>query len=746
MHTLPDRLLRPRLAWVVALLGFLLAGAVIGGWGEAASTPSSTATLAAGADSTRVVELRSRLPQGGGSSAIAVFSADQGTLAGTNLTALCQAFGTELAKAGSAGSAGSVGSGSAGSAGSAGSGGAGASASGGTLACPVGSAGPVPLILSSDHTAAIGVVPVAATGNSEVSAAVTTLRSDLRGAVPAGVSVQVTGPAAIQTDLGAVFNGANTRLLLATASVVALLLLVTYRSPVLWVVPLVVVGLADRAAAVLATHVMAATGVQWDESTIGILSVLVFGAGTDYALLLISRYRDELKGTSSRYAAMARALRYAGEAVLASATTVVLGLLTLLLSVVPTTRGLGLACAVGVVVAMVFALVVLPTTLVLFGRWVFWPLVPREGQTALVDSDHSVWHRIGRRVSARPVAFVVGGLALLALLGVGLTQVQTGLPTSEQFLQKPEAIAAADRIAQSFPAGSADPTVVVTPAGSAQQVVDRATRVPGVASATAGRTGDGLTEVDVVLTGTAGSPDAQRTVTALRDGLTGIPQTYVGGSEAQAVDSATGAARDRLVVFPLILGLVLVALLVLLRSVVAPLILVATVVGTYLAAMGVSWWIFTGVFGFTAMADTVPLFAFLFLVALGVDYNIFLVSRAREEGGTHGSREGMLRALTATGGVITSAGILLAAVFAVLGVLPLVVLAQIGIVICVGVLLDTLLVRTVLVPALAILLGDHFWWPRRSPAAGPPAPPVGSGYPVEPVDPVDPGVRMPSSR
>jgi len=221
--------------------------------------------------------------------------------------------------------------------------------------------------------------------------------------------------------------------------------------------------------------------------------------------------------------------------------------------------------------------------------------------------------------------------------------------------------------------------------------------------------------VDVVLASPAGSEAAQRTVTSVREALTGIPETFVGGSEARAVDAAAGAVRDRFVIFPLILGVVLVALFVLLRALVAPLILVATVVATYLAAMGASWWIFTGVFGFAGMEDTVPLFAFLFLVALGVDYNIFLVSRAREEARRHGARTGMLRALTATGGVITSAGILLAAVFAVLGVLPLVVLAQIGIVIGVGVLLDTLLVRTVLVPAFAMLLGDRFWWPR-SPA------------------------------
>ena len=709
MSDLPATILRPRRSWVVALLGFVLAGLAIAVWGEASATPKATDALVAGADSTRVVELQQRLPQGSDTTAIVVFSADQGRLSDDALQTACRTFGQAFAsrESTSAPTASAPTSGDS------------ANRAGGRPACGSG----VPLLVSDDGTAALGVVPLSATGNAEISAAVTGLRGDLRAAAPQGVTVQVTGPAAIQADLGAVFNGADTRLLLATASIVALLLLVTYRSPILWVVPLLVVGVADRVAAVVATHVLAAVNLPWDESTIGILSVLVFGAGTDYALLLISRYRDELRTMSDRYAAMARALRYAGEAVLASGTTVVLGLLTLVLSLVPTTRSLGVACAVGVLVAMVFALVMLPTTLVLFGRWVFWPVVPREGQRQLVDSDRSVWHRVGVRVARRPIVFIVVGVAILGALGLGLTQVRSGLPASEQFLQKPEAVAASERIAQSFPGGSADPTVVVTPASSAGEVATRAAAVDGVASARPGRTGDGLTQVDVVLKAGAGSAEAQQTVQRLRDALGAVPDTYVGGTEAQSLDSSVAAARDRLVIFPLILALVLAALLVLLRSVVASVILVATVVATYLAAMGASWWIFSGVFGFPALADTVPLFAFLFLVALGVDSNIFLVSRAREEGRRFGSRDGMLRALTATGGVITSAGILLAAVFAVLGVLPLVVLAQIGVVICIGVLLDTLLVRTILVPAFAMWLGDRFWWPRAPMRAAEPRTP-----------------------
>ena len=661
-----DLIVHRRRSWLVALLLVLVAGGVIGAMKEATRTTSALDGLPIGAESTAVVEVLQTFPQKEGSSAVVLYAATNGTLDEPTIAALRTRLQGRIAG---------------------------------------------PLVVSEDKSAAIGVVPVTATGNAGISAAVTSLRTDLKADPPAGVTVQVTGPAAVQADLGAVFQGANTRLLLATAGVVALLLLITYRSPTLWLVPLIVVGIADRLAAVLATHVLKATGVAWDESTIGILSVLVFGAGTDYALLLISRYRDELRREPDRYAAMRAALRHTGEAVLLSATTVVLGVLTLLLSVFPTTRGLGLASAVGIVVAAGYALVVLPAVLVLFGRWVFWPVVPRVGQTALVDQN-SLWRKVGDLVAARPQRFVVGTLVVLALMAGGLTQVRSGLSQTDQFLSKPEAIAAAERLAQSFPAGNSDPLVVITE-GDPVAVVAAAKSVPSVASATPGQRTDRYAQVAVVLTPQPGTDAARTAVRDVRAAVHGIPGTIVGGTEARGVDAADAASRDRGVIFPIIFVLVLLALLVMLRSVVAPIILVGTVILTFLAAVGASWWIFTKVFGFTALDVGAPLYTFLFLVALGVDYNIFLVTRAREEAALHGSRAGMLRALSATGGVITSAGILLAAVFAVLGVLPLVVLAQIGVIICVGVLLDTLVVRTVLVPAIALILGDRFWWPRR---------------------------------
>jgi RND superfamily putative drug exporter len=570
-------------------------------------------------------------------------------------------------------------------------------------------------VTSEDRTAAIVVVPVAVNDNAGIADAVAGIRAAAKADLPQGLTAQVTGPAAVQADLSGVFEGANTRLLIATASVVAFLLVITYRSPILWLIPLTVIGVADRLAAVLATHVLELTGTAWDESTIGILSVLVFGAGTDYALLLISRYRDELRRFHDRRDAMAKALARTTEAVLSSAVTVVLGVLTLLLSAFPATRGLGLASAVGIVIAAFFALVVLPAALVVFGRWVFWPKVPHEGEAALADT-RSLWRRIGDFVAKRPRT--VAGVSLVVLLGLAtaISGITTGLSTSDQFLQKPEAIAASERLAESFPAGAADPAVVVTTADG-DTALESVTSSSGVESARVANEGGGVTQIDAVLRGEPASAEARQAVETLRSDLSAVGNTHVTGTEAIALDAAQASARDRALIFPLILGLVLVALMLLLRSVVAPIILVSTVVVTYLTSLGVSWLLFTRLLGFERLDDTAPLYAFVFLVALGVDYNIFLVSRAWEETRAHGTRQGMLRALAATGGVITSAGILLAAVFAVLGVLPLVVLAQVGVIICVGVLLDTLVVRTLVVPAIALVLGDRFWWPRQPPVA-----------------------------
>ncbi|TIC88507.1 MMPL family transporter [Nocardioides sp. GY 10113] len=672
-----------RWAWLVALVPMLVAVAALGTIGEAERTPSPTDTMPRDLDSTLGTELRAQLPTPDTSTAVVVFStADGAPGIGARVPDL-----TPVAR-----EAGAVP--------------AGPSQGGGQTST---------LLVAEDDTAAIAVVPVEGGSSTEVADRVTELRAQVQADLPAGIEAQVTGPAAVQADLTEVFAGADVRLLIATATVVALLLVITYRSPVLWVIPLLVVGIADRVAAVAATQTLAGLDMAWDESTVGILSVLVFGAGTDYALLLISRYREELRRVESRHVAMAHALRRTAEAVLSSSVTVVAGVLTLALSLTPTTRGLGVACAVGIVVAAFAALVVLPAALVLFGRWVFWPRVPRfdpsTGEAGSTTERRTLWHRLGAIVARRPGAFALGALALVAAMAVNVANIQTGLDTADQFLDKPEAISGSERIADSFPAGVASPTQVVStaPAGQVMAAIDE---VDAVSSARVTAEGGGVTEISVVLDTAAGSDAASEAIRDLRAALADLPESHVTGQEAEALDESEAAARDRLLIFPLILGLVLLALGALLRSLLAPVLLVATVVATYAASLGASWWIFTQVFGFGALDSGAPLLSFLFLVALGVDYNIFLLARASEGLATEGPRRAMLTALAATGGVITSAGVLLAAVFLVLGVLPLVVLAQLGVIVCIGVLLDTLVVRTVLVPALALLLGERFWWPR----------------------------------
>jgi RND superfamily putative drug exporter len=523
----------------------------------------------------------------------------------------------------------------------------------------------------------------------------------------------LTGAEGFAVDLSAVFKGADFTLLLTTVIVVAILLIVTYRSPWLWLVPLIVIGIADSLASIVATRVAAAIGITLDPSVTGILSVLVFGAGTNYALLLIARYRDELRRVESRRDAMAAALRGAGPAVIASGSTVALSLLTLLFAQLTGNRALGIACATGIVIAMFFALIVLPAVLVLFGRGLFWPYVPRFGSED--KSARGVWGRLGIAVSKRPVAVAIIGLLLLGGLAVGTTQIKTGLAETERFISAPEAVRGQQVIADSFPAGFGSPTAVIVKSDFAARAAELAKSVKGVDTVSVGETDGTVTQVNVVLSSAAETQGAFDTVAGLRTSLKTLTgaDALVGGLDAQALDVANATRADQNLVIPLILGLVFFVLILLLRSLLAPLLLLLTVVASYFASLGASWLLFRSVFNFPALDTNVVLLSFLFLVALGVDYNIFLVTRANEESRLDGTKQGMIRALAATGGVITSAGILLAAVFAVLGVLPLITLTQIGIIVCVGVLLDTLLVRTIVVPALAFIAGDKFWWPRR---------------------------------
>ena len=577
-----------------------------------------------------------------------------------------------------------------------------------------------PATISEDNTTAVLTIPMDEIDDvDEQAERIVEVRAIIAENVPAGIEPYVTGPEGFQVDLAGVFAGADFTLLLATVLIVIFLLLVTYRSPILWIVPLLVVGTADGMAGQIGRNVAAFFNITADGSITGILSVLVFGAGTNYALLLIARYKEELLTTEDRHEAMAKAVKGAGPAILASGGTVALALLTLSFAELGGNRALGLVCASGIVVAMIAALGVLPAAIVVFGRGLFWPFVPRFG--GVNKSDTGWWAKLGKGVSRRPVTVAILGIAVLGGLSVGATGITIGLPETEQFRVKPEAVTGIEVLAEAFPAGASAPTQVIAVNDRAEDVVEAALASPLVASAEIVNQNDDFSRIDVVLDAEGGSEEAYGAIESLRENVQAVPgaNALVGGDDATRLAVKQAYEREQLLVIPLILVLVFIVLVLLLKALVAPILLLGSVVLSFFSAMGAAWLIFQNVFGMSGLDFSVFLYSFLFLVALGVDYNIFLVSRAREESANMATtsrqptRQAMIKALGATGGVITSAGILLAAVFAVLGVLPLIALFQIGIIVGIGVLIDTLLVRTVVVPALAFITGDSFWWPRK---------------------------------
>ncbi|OMC39373.1 hypothetical protein A5742_05490 [Mycolicibacterium fortuitum] len=580
-----------------------------------------------------------------------------------------------------------------------------------------------PLMVSDDGKAAVVTVPLKADlSGFGLNDAVKNLRAAAADGLPPGLKAEITGGPAFGADIANSFAGANITLLAVTATVVALLLIVTYRSPVLWLVPLLVIAFADRVGSVVGTAVASGLGLSPDGSTSGITSVLVFGAGTNYALLLISRYREELgrpvderpddaQAGPRHREALVVAVRAAAPAIVASNATVVLALLTLLFASAPSNRSLGVQAASGLVVAAIFVLIVLPPLLALCGKRLFWPFIPKAGATPLTESG--VWHRIADAVARKPARVAVASLAGLAVLASALLATPIGLTQTEQFRVQAESVTGYQTLAAHFPSGLTDPTRVIASTAKSGAVQRAITDTPGVVSATpAGQSPTGLSQWSVVINAEPASDEAFKTIDALRDSVHTADRTaLVGGSDAQATDIASAAQHDRLVVIPAILAVVLAVLYLLLRSALAPLVLVGVTVLSALAALGLGGWASVHVFGFPALDNSTPLFAFLFLVALGVDYTIFLVTRAREETPEFGTRQGIVRAVSATGAVITSAGVVLAAVFCVLGVLPLIVLTQLGIIVGLGILLDTFLVRTVIIPALFTLIGPRIWWP-----------------------------------
>ncbi len=564
-----------------------------------------------------------------------------------------------------------------------------------------------PVISSKDGQAAQFVVPINASDTKPFVASVKALRAQLH--VTPGLTVHLSGPAGVQSDSNDVFTNIDGKLLYATILVVVVVLLCTYRSPVLWLIP-VIGAAAALESAQAAVYGLAKAGLTVNGLSAGILLVLVFGAGTDYALLLIARYREELHNHEDKHEAMTFALHRAGPAILASSTTVVLSLLCLLVCQLQSTRGLGPVGAVGIVCSLAAMTTLLPALLVAVPRGVFWPFVPRFGAAS---HGAGPWARIADAVSGRSRLIWVTGLVILGVLCAGLVGLHAnGLSDKSQFVGKPDSIKGESVLAAHFGGDDAAPAVVVAKVAAGPQIVKIAAAMPGIASVSSFSSG-GYVEVDAALKDAADSAAAEQTVRALRQAVHPIPDAdaLVGGTTAITHDTEKAAARDNLVVIPIVLVLVLLILILLLRAVIAPLLLIASVVLSYFAALGASSFAWHHIFGFHQADASTPLYLFIFLVALGIDYNIFLMSRVREESLQLGTREGIRKGVAVTGGVITSAGVVLAATFSVLAVLPLVTLVEIGSAVAFGVVLDTFLIRSVLVPAVALDIGPRIWWP-----------------------------------
>lgn len=532
-----------------------------------------------------------------------------------------------------------------------------------------------------------------------------------------GLNVEVGGEGALATDASEVYNSLDGPLLYTTAAVVALLLIIIYRSPFLWLVPLAVAGMADYLSMGVAYGLNQGFGTSVSGQSSGIMTILVFGAGTDYALLLVSRYREELRRIERPYDAMAAALRGCGPAVLASSGTVAVGLFCLLAADLNSSRGMGPLGTVGILCALIAMMTLLPAILVLLGRRVFWPLVPRYGSTPKVR--RSLFAAMGSSAGRRPLTVLAGGAVLLGALSLGVLNLPGSLKQEDSFTSKPEAVAAMETLGKAYPERGTQPITVIAPTDRADQVLAEAKDTQGVESVERGRSGDGWTELSVTAASAPQSAGETATIKDLRDRLDG---SYVGGPSAEQLDLKDTNARDRLVVVPLVLASVLLILIALLRSIVAPLILVASVVAVWGAALGIGGLVFGPVFGFEGTDPGLGLLSFVFLVALGVDYGIFLMHRMREESlkGTEPVQAALI-ALRTTGGVIASAGLVLAATFAVLTNMPMVQLVELGFVIAIGVLLDTFLVRTYLVTSASVALRRKVWWPgalSKEPAAG----------------------------
>jgi len=595
-------------------------------------------------------------------------------------------------------------------------------------------AGPIP---SEDGKAVEYIVPIS--DSNEVKTVVAELRSVADAGAPSSTTAYVTGPAGLTADLVNAFGGIDGILLLVAAGAVFLILLLVYRSVVLPFLVLLT-SIFALTAAILVVYAFASWGwIKLSGQSQGILSILVIGAATDYSLLLVARFRESLRHVESKWAAIGRAWKAAFEPIVASGATVIIALLCLLFSDLNSNKSLGPIAAIGIVFSLLATLTLLPMLLVLFGRVAFWPFRPAveseeghahhkaEDQIRGLEGIQGLWRRVGKLISRRPRATWIVSLLVLLACGLGVLQLKaSGVPQTDLVLSQSQAADGQTLASKHFPSGAGSPVVIVTQESKADAMLDAVTATAGIDSASIyvgnvrpGTEADPIVKngrvlIDAVLSYEADSAKAEKVVKTLRAELPKTDSTVlVGGVTAIAYDTNVTAQSDLAKIIPIVLVVILLILMLLLRSIVAPVLLILSVVVSYAAALGVSALVFNHLFGFPGADATVPLFGFVFLVALGVDYNIFLMTRVREESLQLGTRPGILRGLGLTGSVITSAGVVLAATFAALGVIPILFLAQIAFIVAFGVLLDTVIVRSLLVPALSYDIGRAIWWPSK---------------------------------
>ncbi|NDI11497.1 MAG: MMPL family transporter, partial [Actinobacteria bacterium] len=543
------------------------------------------------------------------------------------------------------------------------------------------------------------------------------IREDLKANFEAkSLTTHVTGFGGIFADLFSAFGSIDTTLLLTTLLVVSIILIIVYRSPLLWILPLFTAVTALSLAGTVVYFLAKAGTIDLNGQSQGILSVLVLGAATDYALLLIARYREELHHHESRFDSMKIALRGVVEPILASGSTVIAGLLVLLLSQLSGNRGLGPVGAIGIASAMITVLTFLPALLVVFGRWIFWPKIP-------------TWSKIGAAVERNPKRVWISTALLLTILaGFSFTLKADGLANTEAFTTRTDSVIGLEKLGEHFPSGEGSPVEIVVKennVAAATAALMSVSNVAFVEPIVAGQKIPGqptppikVVEGKVLLNATLkvapDSVDARNTIPLIRDAVKKVDkEILVGGGTAVQYDTDVASRHDNRLIIPIVLVIIGIILGLLLRSILAAGLLLLTVVLSFMATLGVCQLVFEHIFGFAGADASFPLFAFIFLVALGIDYNIFLMTRVREESMKIGTRKGVIKGLTVTGGVITSAGIVLAATFAVLGILPLVFLAELGFAVAFGVLLDTIIVRSLLVPALVHVIGPKIWWPSK---------------------------------